>query len=48
MKRIGWLVAVVWCVVCTRAYGQWVVQTVVVHEGWNAVALQVEPEELPF
>ena len=45
MKRIGWLVAVVWCVVCTRAYGQWVVQTVVVHEGWNAVSLQVEPEE---
>ena len=44
MKRIGLLVVLVWGVVCTGAYGQWVGQTVVVHEGWNAVNLQVQPE----
>lgn len=44
MKRIGWLLAVVWGVACTGAYAQWVVRTVVVHEGWNAVNFQAEPE----
>ena len=38
-----WLAAMVAAGAGARA--QWVVQTVVVHEGWNAVALQVEPEE---
>lgn len=37
-----WLVLLVAACAGTRA--QWVVQTVVVHEGWNAISLQVEPE----
>lgn len=38
-----WLAAMVAAGAGARA--QWVVQTVVVHEGWNAISLQAEPEE---
>ena len=37
-----WLAAL--AMACAGVRAQWVAQTVVVHEGWNAVALQAAPE----
>lgn len=44
MKQYVWLAAAALAAACAGARAQWVVQTVVVHEGWNAVSLQVQPE----
>lgn len=45
MKRYGWLMAAALAAACAGARAQWVVQTVALHEGWNAIHLRAEPEK---
>ena len=45
MKNFGWMAMAVAALVCAEAArAQWTSQEFVLHAGWNAVSVQVEPE----
>jgi len=43
-KRVG-TAGVLWAILAFTGYGQYAVQTITMTKGWNAVYLQVEPED---